>query len=60
MYKLPCPDNVLYLGSVRKAATSQGAPEEEEEGGKKWQSLNKETTHEDKRDDAGVARSLTL
>lgn len=32
MYKLPCPDNVLYLGSVRKAATSQGAAAEEEEG----------------------------
>lgn len=47
MYKLPCPDNVLYLGSVGKAATSQAVGEVEVEGGEGGEGgaegLNKET-----------------
>lgn len=60
MYKLPCPDNVLYLGSVGKAGTSHGVEEEEaEEGGKKWRVLTNKR-REDKRDDVGVTRRLFL
>lgn len=42
MYKLPCPNNVLYLGSVGKAATSQGRELGGRGGGAG--SLNEETT----------------